>query len=188
MFDLAEELNSIRNALSERGIEYALCGGMAIAIYGFVRATVDLDLLVKREDVGVINDAAASLGYIIDAKRASKIDAADGDSLVLDLMVVDDETRQVWNERKVVIWREKPLSVVSRGGLITLKQRRGTLQDFADIDRLPEETDCSIELRMKRLGQLRNLCLRLAKAGAEARKNGQLKAVTPSTSKASADR
>ena len=46
----------------------------------------------------------------------------------------------------------------------------------------------AITLRIRRVSQLRNLCLRLAKAGAEARKNGQLEAVTPSTSKASSDR
>jgi hypothetical protein len=46
----------------------------------------------------------------------------------------------------------------------------------------------AVTLRIRRVSQLRNLCLRLAKAGAEARKNGQLEDVTPSTSKASADR
>jgi hypothetical protein len=188
VLDITEELDSIRNVLSERGIEFGLCGGMAMAIYGFVRATVDLDLLVKREDVEAINAAAASLGYIVDTKRASKIDTASGDSLALDLIVVTDETRQLWNERKVILWREKPLTVVSRSGLITLKRLRGTLQDFADIDRLPEETDSSIELRMKRLGQIRNLCLSLGKAGAEARRKGLPGMFTPSTSKASADR
>jgi hypothetical protein len=188
VFDIAEELDSIRNVLSERAIEFALCGGMATAIYGFVRATVDLDLLVKREDVEAINDAAASIAYIVDKGRALKVDAADGDSLVLGLTVVTAETSEVWCERQTLVWRDKPLPVVSRGGLITLKRLRGSLQDLADIDRLPEATDSSIELRMRRLGQLRNLCLRLAKAGAEARKKGQLEPVTPSTSTASADR
>jgi hypothetical protein len=46
----------------------------------------------------------------------------------------------------------------------------------------------AITLRIRRVSQLRNLCLRLAKAGAEARKNGQLEPVTPSTSKVSSDR
>jgi hypothetical protein len=46
----------------------------------------------------------------------------------------------------------------------------------------------AVTLRIRRVSQLRSLCLRLAKAGAEARKKGQLKPVTPSTSKASSDR
>lgn len=54
MLDLAEELDSIRNALSERGIEFAVCGGMAMAIHGFVRATVDLDLFVRAQDIDAL--------------------------------------------------------------------------------------------------------------------------------------
>ena len=184
MLDITEELDSIRNALSERGIEYALCGGMAMAVYGFVRATVDLDLLVKPEDVEAVAHTAASRGDVFDA-------AAAGDRLMLDLLVVNDETRDVWNERQVFVWRNRPLTVVSRKGLIALKRNRSSLQDLADIDRLPREMDASstaIELRMKRLGQIRNLCISLGKAGAEARKNGQLAPLTPSTSKASSDR
>jgi hypothetical protein len=53
------------------------------------------------------------------------------------------------------------------------------------------KTDMSpaaVTLRIRRVSQLRNLCLRLAKAGAEARRNGQLEAITPSTSKASSNR
>jgi hypothetical protein len=53
------------------------------------------------------------------------------------------------------------------------------------------KTDMSpaaVTLRIRRVSQLRNLCLRLAKAGAEARRKGQLAPLTPSTSKAGADR
>jgi hypothetical protein len=116
VLDITEELDSIRNALSERGIEFALCGGMAMAIYGFVRATVDLDLLVKADDLDLIEDAASSLGYQVDAHRISRTDAANDDTLSLDLIVVSDETLRVWNERQTVLWRERPLTVVSRDG------------------------------------------------------------------------
>jgi hypothetical protein len=189
LLDIAEELDSIRGVLTERGIEFALCGGMAI--YGFVRATVDLDLLVRSEDVEAIEDAAASLGYVIDSHRISKTDAVAGDAMMLDLLVVTHGASEVWNEREIVIWRDKPLTVVSEG-LMTLKQLRGTPQDLADIERLPaEEIDLSgsaIDMRMKRLGQIRNLCLSLGKAGAEARRKGQPGMFTPSTAKASSDR
>ena len=50
------------------------------------------------------------------------------------------------------------------------------------------KTDMSpaaVTLRIRRLSQLRNVCLRLAKAGEDARRKGILK---PATSRASADR
>lgn len=191
MFDLAEELDSIRRALSERRIEFALCGGMAMAIYGFVRATVDLDLLVKAEDIDEIQSAVASLGYVtVEIGRRGSLPRP-ATRLILDLSVVTRETLDIWSDRRRILWRDEPLSVVSREGLIKLKQLRGSLQDLADVARLPDETEMSsyaIELRMKRLSQLRDLCLRLARAGAEARKKGQLAPVTPSTAKASSDR
>ena len=47
----------------------------------------------------------------------------------------------------------------------------------------------AVTLRIRRVSQLRDLCLRLAKAGEEARKKKESEAaVTPSTSKASSDR
>jgi len=191
MIDLAEELDSIRGVFSEHRIEFALCGGMALAIHGFIRATVDLDLLVKAEDIDEIQSTVASLGYITVGNRTSRIAAASGDTLILDLSVVTGETLDIWSDRRRILWRDEPLSVVSREGLIKLKQLRGSLQDLADVARLPDEIEMSsnaIELRMKRLSQVRNLCLRLAKAGEEARKKEQLAPVTPSTSTASSDR
>jgi hypothetical protein len=191
MLDLAEELDLIRNALSERGIAFAVCGGMAMAIHGFVRATVDLDLFVRAQDVDGIEEMAASLGFVIDAHRSSKIDPVDGDTMTLDLVLVSSENSHVWASRQIVMWRDKPLPVVSRDGLITLKRLRGGPYDLVDIDRLPTEeidvSDKAIELRMKRLAQLRNLCLRLGKAGEEARRKGQLPPLKSSTSTAETD-
>ncbi len=45
----------------------------------------------------------------------------------------------------------------------------------------------AISLRIHRVSQLRNLCLRLGKAGEEARRKGQLQPLTPSTSTGGTD-
>ena len=53
------------------------------------------------------------------------------------------------------------------------------------------KTDMSpaaVTLRIRHVSQLRNLCLHLAKAGAEARKKGQLAPLTRSTSTGDGDR
>jgi hypothetical protein len=42
MVDLVGELNLIVNALEESGLDYALCGGIAVAIHGYPRATRDI--------------------------------------------------------------------------------------------------------------------------------------------------
>ncbi|HEX7678722.1 MAG TPA: nucleotidyl transferase AbiEii/AbiGii toxin family protein [Thermoanaerobaculia bacterium] len=151
MFDLAEELDSIRNILSERGIEFAVCGGMAMAIHGFTRATEDLDLFVRPEDISAIEECVAALGYVIKAhpmnfsggamkiRRVSKIDRTDGDTLTLDLLLVTPETAEVWETRTILSWRGGPFPVVSREGLIALKRYRSSEQDLVDIGRLQSD-------------------------------------------------
>ena len=49
MFDLYYEFRRLIAALDEHLIDYALCGGIAMAIYDRPRATIDIDLLILSE-------------------------------------------------------------------------------------------------------------------------------------------
>ena len=51
----------------------------------------------------------------------------------VDLLVVTDATRGAWDTRVAVQWRGVELWVVSREGLIALKQLRRSGQDLDDI-------------------------------------------------------
>lgn len=151
MFDVAEELDALRRELNARDIPYALCGGLAMAVHGWPRSTVDIDLFVREEDVARIEGVAAERGFTFHAKpmtfsngavrirRVSKIDASDGDTLMLDLLLVTPATEEVWATREQKSWRDAPLCAVSAEGLITLKSFRMSLQDQADIAKLRGE-------------------------------------------------
>ena len=186
MFDLSEELAAIRDELAARGLEFAVCGGIAMAIHGFTRATEDLDLFVRPEEVEAIEATLEVLGYAIKSgpgtvgamniRRVSKIDAADDDNLAVDLLLVSPETSGVWNSLEVLTWREQPLPVVSREGLIALKRLRSTSMDLVDIGRMETESDDTakpVSFCIKRVAQLRNFCLSLGKAGRAAREQRQ---------------
>ena len=54
MLDLYDELTNIVDALETASIEYAICGGIAVAIWAFPRATVDIDLLVQESSLDAI--------------------------------------------------------------------------------------------------------------------------------------
>lgn len=148
MLDLEQELGSIIDALSAEEIEYALCGGLAMAVHGAPRATIDIDLLVREEDVERIRVAVGRLGFTFRAfpmtfaggnvriERVSKIDPADGETLILDLLLVTPELEAAWRGREIRPWRDGFLTVVSRTGLIQLKTYRSSTQDRADIERL----------------------------------------------------
>lgn len=166
MLDLEAELDAVIAALTRERVEYAVCGGVAMAIHGFIRATEDLDLFVKPEDFDRLAAAIAGLGFTGSApmiRRLIKVDQVDGEMLAVDLSAVTPVTEQVWQTREVVIWNERPLSIVSREGLIALKRLRGTAQDLVDIERLASG-DGNVVRSIRRLSQLRSLCLSLARA------------------------
>ena len=153
MLDLYDELKAVTARFDSNGISYALCGGLAMAVYGLFRATVDIDLLIPEECRESAESAARDLGYTIAAapmsfaggaveiRRVSKPDPDTRDLLMLDLLLVTRPLTEVWRNRKEVEWEHGSLWVVSRDGLIALKKLRGSGQDLEDIARLVEDFD-----------------------------------------------
>jgi hypothetical protein len=151
MLDLYDEFRLLIGALDEQGIEYALCGGIAMAVYDHPRATIDIDLLILSESLQRVLDVASALSYTIrgmdmsfvsgtiEIRRVSKIHQETGHLLSLDLLLVTPEIRSVWDSRVQAEWEGGELSVVSRAGLIELKQLRSSPQDQADISALQED-------------------------------------------------
>jgi hypothetical protein len=153
MFDLYDEFRKLIAALDEQQIDYALCGGIAMAVYDHPRATVDIDLLILTESLDGVMAIAKALEYTIrglemtfsneaiEIRRVSKIHSETGQVLSLDLLLVTPEIRGVWDSRVQADWEGGTLSVVSREGLIQLKKMRGSAQDKADISALMEDID-----------------------------------------------
>jgi len=153
MIDLYEELKTLILKLNETKMSYAMCGGLALAIYGIPRATIDIDLLVPIESLEETKSLGRSLGYTIEAKpmtfangaieihRLSKVHSESGDILALDLLLVTPQLVNIWESRQEVFWENGSLWVVSRDGLIALKSLRGSGQDLDDIKKLKEEKD-----------------------------------------------
>ena len=65
MIDLYQQLGAITRAFDKAGVEYALCGGLAMAIYGFPRATIDIDFLLPDEGLSAARRTAALLGIYL---------------------------------------------------------------------------------------------------------------------------
>ncbi len=150
MATLLEELEQLISALNENKIEYAVCGGLALAIHGFTRATVDIDILIQAESLERAYEIGAGHGYnirgldisfkerAVEIRRVSKIDA-DGEVLSLDLLLVTPQVKDVWETREIIDFLGNQLWVVSREGLMTMKRLAGRPQDLADIERLENE-------------------------------------------------
>jgi len=150
MLDLYEELKILIQQLNEARIDYALCGGLALAIYGIPRTTVDIDILIQKDDLERAKTLAQGSGYIMKANpmafaggvieihRVSKKDEETGDWLYLDFVLITPRLHEVWKSRREVEWDQGKLWVVSWEGLIFLKSLRGSGLDLDDIQKLKE--------------------------------------------------
>ncbi|MBA3335201.1 MAG: hypothetical protein H0T08_06280 [Acidobacteria bacterium] len=150
MATLLDELSQLISALDENEIEYAVCGGLALAIHGFARATLDIDVLIEAESLEKTFKIGAENGFdirgldisfkeeAIEIRRVSKIDD-NGEVLSLDLLLVTPQVRDVWETREKIVFLGNQLSVVSLSGLIKMKTLAGRPQDLADIYRIENE-------------------------------------------------
>jgi hypothetical protein len=148
VLDLFEELKNLITRMNVAKRAYALCGGLALAIYGVTRATVDIDVLIPKDSFAEILPIAEELGYrlqatpmkfkggAIEIHRVSKIDPETGDLFSLDFLFVTPHLERIWKTRLPVLWEGGALWVVSREGLIALKEMRDSGQDRDDIQRL----------------------------------------------------
>ncbi|MSQ02390.1 MAG: hypothetical protein EXR71_10955 [Myxococcales bacterium] len=146
-FDPYAELIALTRALDEAGLDYALCGGLALAVYGAPRATRDIDLLVSPAQLDEIRAVARSLGYTYAALpmrltsgitlwRLTRLVGVH--PLMLDLMLLPEGLTAVFDARIRVAVEGGSLQVVTRDGLIVLKTTAGRPQDLVDIQRLME--------------------------------------------------
>ena len=148
MATLLDEFTDITNALNGRKIDYAVCGGWAMAILGFPRATIDIDLLTLSKDLDKVWRIAQNFGYDvedlplhfhdgkIEIRRISKINKETKSLMTIDFLLVTEALKEVWQNRKPFEWNRGKIFSVSKEGLIFMKTISGRLQDLADIERL----------------------------------------------------
>jgi nucleotidyltransferase AbiEii toxin of type IV toxin-antitoxin system len=154
--DLIAELEALVDGLSRAGVEYALCGGLAVAVHGHPRATMDIDLLVPSDQLAAALEAAKRAGFDLPARkmvfgvrtgrprevhRVSKLDPDTNELMSLDLIVVGPTLEETWRGRVVVPWLGRQVPIVSREGLVTMKRLAGRPQDLADIAALEGTSD-----------------------------------------------
>lgn len=148
MAGLLDEFIGITHRLNDRGIEYAVCGGWAMAIHGFLRATVDIDLLILTDDLERVREAAIEQGFDVDGlplnfdngrtkiRRISKIDRESKELITLDMILVTEVLAATWENKLRVRWNDGEYWVVSKEGLVGMKERAGRPKDLIDLDYL----------------------------------------------------
>jgi hypothetical protein len=145
---LYDELTGVLDALDEAQVEYALIGALAVAVWGAPRATKDIDLLLRREDLPRAMAAVAGRGFTLvglplefkdgtEVQRVSRVDPG-GDVMTLDFMIVDVNLETAWASRAPLPLEGREVVVVAREALIGMKARAARPQDLMDIQNLQD--------------------------------------------------
>ena len=152
--NLRGELFAVVDKLREAGLDYALCGGLAVAVHGYPRATKDIDILIREGDLERSRKALGSAGYTLEAglipfdigkpteRRVFRVTKIEGpEFMTVDLILVSGFLEEVWRDREKHVLEGSELGVVSLKGLRTMKRVAGRPQDLADLAQLGIEGD-----------------------------------------------
>lgn len=161
--DFFSEFNGIVRALQKTKIRYAVVGGVAVAIYGGVRATKDIDFMVHPDDVGAFRELLKSLSFRahpeplsfrdagLTLHRFLKFEPGQEHFYIVDVLAADtDRNRRMLGRADQEKWSDGVVRVLKKKDLMKLKKARGSHADLADIAVLrgcDEEADQSRKSR-----------------------------------------
>jgi hypothetical protein len=176
-----QTLRNLARRLSEAQIDYAVIGGMALALHGFVRPTQDVDLLLTREGLEKFHEDLVGRGYVPlfpgarkhfrDTETGVKVEVittgeypGDGKPKAVVFPVPDDVAIDAGACR--VVRLETLLELKLASGL-SAEHRQ--LRDLADVQQLIEMLDLPAELSQRLDESVRDEYLRLWRLAQKAR-------------------
>lgn len=148
MDDLLSEFSAVIRAFERAGVRYAVIGGIAVTIHGYVRATEDMDFLIRPRDLNAAKVALRPLGFVPMAPPWSFKDSAmtlhrffkageAGAFYVVDLLLPRrrEDLGAISRARRMK-WGPGIVRVAQKEDVIRLKRRRSSKEDLVDIEQL----------------------------------------------------
>lgn len=154
IMNITQELLLLTDAFAHQGVSYAICGGLAVAIHGRPRLTLDIDFLVPEDQIHPALSAAASVGFD-DASgwillpendhgidRLFRVNKLDQDDLLsLDLLEVRPPENPLFLSRETIEIEGHTIQLLSRAALIQMKRSSKRLKDQLDVELLNDRAD-----------------------------------------------
>ena len=119
-----------------------------------VRCQGHPDILIRHDDLENTRSVVANCGFIIlggeiplkpgtdDAGMIFRVSKVDGNQLLpLDIMLVTPAYESVWAERPTIQFEGMRIPVVSRAGMIRMKELGGRRKDLLDLEFLNGNPD-----------------------------------------------
>jgi len=150
---IIEELFLVVDAFAANKLEYAVCGGLALAIHGRPRLTVDIDIVVAAEDIKRASDIVATVGFDdvagwvqlppnkLGIDRLYRLNKFSGSEfLTLDLLEADSDENAIFTDREMYDVDGRRIQSLSRTALITMKRDSNRTKDKLDVELLNDES------------------------------------------------
>ncbi len=151
---IIEELYRLAEAFAENHVEYAVCGGLAVAIHGRPRLTVDIDIVVAALDIKKAAEIAASVGFDdvsgwvqlplnkLGINRLYRLNKISGvELLTLDLLEADSSKNAIFSDREAFDVEGRLIQSLSRAAIIAMKRDSNRTKDRLDVELLNDESD-----------------------------------------------
>jgi hypothetical protein len=146
------EFDRLVRGFARAKLQYAVAGGFAVGLHGYVRATQDMDFLVHADDLPKAETVLARLGYRANPdvqefaqaglalKRFFKRLPKEEDLMIVDLLLPRSVRMQGILHRAIrVPYRKSSLPVITARDLVAMKRLRGSATDKADITYLQKQ-------------------------------------------------
>ncbi|HSB28231.1 MAG TPA: hypothetical protein VLE19_10265 [Pyrinomonadaceae bacterium] len=127
-------------------VRYLIVGAHALAVYGYVRATKDLDVWIEPSEINAENVITALRSFGAPVSDLSVNDLTSTGTvfqigippLRIDLLTSIDgvDFGEAWKDHFETTFGNVPICVISRQHLIVNKKSAGRLQDLADVEQL----------------------------------------------------
>ena len=145
------EFKELLLAFNAQKVEYLIVGAHALAAYGYVRATKDIDVWIRPEQQNAVrvlealSDFGAPLGDlgVEDLIKPGTIFQIGVPPLRIDIITQIDgvDFADAWPDRFSAGFGGVPAFVISRQHLIVNKRTAARLQDLADVEKLESWKD-----------------------------------------------
>ena len=147
--NIHDDFEEFLKLLNARNVEYVIVGGYAVAFYGYVRATKDLDILFRnsRQNIKRLRTALEAFGFNIDDlddvafSEHGKIVRMGIAPVMIELInaVSGLSFNRIWRNRTMGEYGSATVPFICLEDLLINKQAAGRPQDLADYAELKKE-------------------------------------------------
>ena len=130
--------------LNTNNVKYLLVGGWAVGLYGYPRATKDIDFLIFIDDINLKNIEKALLGFgappvdIEYLREKGNVVRFGNSPMKIDIIneASGINIEDCYSRRKIIAVEDIEIPVISKADLIVNKKSTGRQSDLGDVEKL----------------------------------------------------